>query len=133
MKIYYARPITMIGSTEDKANLAAIKEKYPGATITKASEQGCTLKKKNMNVYFRMVDRADLVVIAQSAPNTVSSGVLAEAQHGAHRNKPIHLIKQKKAGAEITPVKSFDTTKVKKKDPATRWAKVILKPARKKP
>lgn len=111
----------MMGTPADDHNLQVIKEKFPNAKITKpAANCYPSQKKKSMAKYFKMVDKADRVVIAAADhKKNTSSGVFSEAQHGLHQGKTVLLVE----GYNLTKVKGFDMN-VKDRNPAVKWAKI---------
>jgi hypothetical protein len=98
-RVYVARPIPMMGSKQDSLNIDAIKEKYPNAKIDALNSFQCIKlrgKKNTMDRILERVDKADMVIFAESKKNHITSGVYAEAQHAKHDKKKIQVIRNGK-------------------------------------
>jgi hypothetical protein len=119
--VYYARSIQIMGTKEDRENIRAIKEKYPDAKIDKALKTDHKKRKgvrDSMKVFHKRVDKADVVILAESVDGYVSSGVMSEAQHALHNRIPVERVR----GNAFKKVK--DLKVVKEPDARKKWAKV---------
>ena len=110
----------MMGTPEDRENIARIKTLFPGAEVDAASRADCRKKKKDgnsMENFFARVDEADRVVVVESTKNHLSPGVAAESLHASHDDKQVFLLKN-------DGVRLIKDIAVVDKPSQKKWAKI---------
>lgn len=90
--IYYARPLQKYGSKAEEAEIAAIKEAFPGHRVMALTS--CSKKRRGMGYYHGKVDGAAAVVISPRSGRHVTAGVYSEAQHALHNKIPVLALRR---------------------------------------
>lgn len=90
--IYYARPLQKYGSKAEEAEIAAIKEAFPGHRVMALTS--CSKKRRGMGYYHGKVDGAAAVIISPRSGRHVTAGVYSEAQHALHNKIPVMALRK---------------------------------------
>ena len=90
--VYYARPLRKYGSKAEEAEIAAIKEAFPGHRVMALTS--CSKKRRGMGYYHGKVDGAAAVVISPRSGRNVTAGVYSEAQHALHNKIPVLALRR---------------------------------------
>lgn len=127
--VYYARPCVRMGTSREVRDMHVIKDHVGKKVKIRAPKNKLgpkKAKKKDMEYFFKKVDRSKSVIGSPRYGKRVTTGVFAEMQHGLHHGKKVYLIYK----GELRRVRKMRV--LKKPNPKGSFAEAVLYKKRKK-
>lgn len=89
MKVYFARPIHLYGSPQDKRDLLLLGKVFSEVVDPNDEQLTCDYKKKGMSVFLELVSTCDALVFRSFPDLKMSAGVVLEVKKALELGIPV--------------------------------------------
>lgn len=92
MKIYYAHPISMYGTDQEKRDIQTIEKLFPGSFIYNPGNDDSSsdgYKTKGMQYFYDIVEKCNLLIFRSFVDGKIGAGVWGEIEHSLSCSIPV--------------------------------------------